>query len=335
MILSWFTQPPGGFSSYYQFDTATREFSRIRLELGRQSETRTTDTFVSYNSDRAVGFSAQRLSTSDLTRWSVDEDGQLCFDDVALPSDKPSAGDRVYDSSNPDSFVHRGNPVTDAPVLPQDIQAKHLALLANDALLTRKGFTLTANDAGELALSAAIKGQVCRVLNVQDFATVSDQMILNKLTEQAEIQRAFASQDHVRDLDSALNEAKKAADLIDEQIREGVITPDEAFTKACVSFQEAINKARTATTTESDVEDALAEIGTAQQELAKAIAAIDTAKFESTAKQLELTQQSLEQAQAHAEDWQMAEEEYDSLVDADTIAEYEEGLGLTEPEEVV
>lgn len=335
MILSWFTQPPGAFASYYQYDTSTREFSRIRLELGRTSQTRTNDTFVSYKSGRAVGFSDQRLSTSDLGRWSVDDDGQLCFDDVALPSDKPSAGDRVYDTSDPGSFVHRGNAVTDTPALPEGIAPKHLALLANDSMLTRKTIALTGGDAEASALSAKIKGEVCRVLEVEDFATVTDDMILAKLTEQVQIQRDYVTSDSVKSLDGALTEARSVSDVIIEQIDNGIIVPDEAFTKACASLQTAITKAQAATRDEINLDQALAEIGSAQEAVTAAVKNIDTAKFEAVSKQLDMAKESLAQAQSHAEDWQMAEAEYEKLAEATTIDEYESELFDPAAEEVI
>src|SRR5580658_5195060 len=131
VIISWFTEPPSSFASYYQHDTVTQRFSRIRLQLGRQSLSATNDTFVSYKPHRAVGFSAQRYSTSDPgSHWSVNEKGALCYDNAPLPSSKPNDGDRVYDSSDPSSFVHRGNAVTNSPELPAGIEPKHLALLA-------------------------------------------------------------------------------------------------------------------------------------------------------------------------------------------------------------
>ena len=73
----------------------------------------------------------------------------------------PKAGSRVYDASNPDSFVHIGNPVTDTPALPPGIEPKHLALLANKAMITRTRIVLTARDATPEALVRSLQEQVC------------------------------------------------------------------------------------------------------------------------------------------------------------------------------
>lgn len=335
MIISWFTQPPGKFASYYQYDTATLEFSRTRLELGRSSSTRTNDTFVSYNPERTVGFASAQYPTSNPDEhWSVNGDGKLCYDGTALPSAKPSAGDRVYDTSDPASFVHRGNPVTETPVLPEGIEPKHLALLANDAMLNQRTIQLTAGNAKASELVGAIKGEVCRVLEVTDFASITDSMLLAKLTSQIKSQSALVAEDSVRSLNGALAEAKKASALIDEQIIEGIITPDEAFTKACVSLQEAINKAQTAKT-DANVKQALTEIGKAQDAVNKAIKTIDTVKFENVSKQLDIAKESLRQAQSHAEEWQEVEVDYEKLAEASSIEDYGRELGLPETEEVV
>src|ERR1700722_8936860 len=109
MIISWFSQPEGGkFSSYYQYDTVTTNFTRIRMELGRASSSGATDdTFIGFKTERYVGFSDQYYSTSksNLGHWSVNEDNELCYDDVPLAGGRPAPGARIYDCTNPGSFV--------------------------------------------------------------------------------------------------------------------------------------------------------------------------------------------------------------------------------------
>lgn len=328
MIISWFTQPPSSFSSYYQYDTVTQQFSRIRLELGRSSPSGSTnDTLVSYKPQRSVGFADQRLSTSDPGQhWSVNEDGALCYDEVALPG-TPRDGVRVYDSSDPSSFVHRGNPVTESPTLPAGIEAKHLALLANRALATGSGIKLTGRDATPEQLADAIKGEVCDILGVREFAAVNDDLILSELTSQVKVIQGEITDEYASSLDKALTSAKDASHLIAEQIEEGILTPTEAFETAFGSLQSALAKAQTASG-QDDVQQALTEIGKAQNELDTAVKNIDTVKNEATAKQLELARESLSEAQQHATGWQEIEEEYEPLAEAETIEDYEREIGI-------
>jgi hypothetical protein len=146
MIISWFTQPKKPFSSYYQYDTVTRHFSRTRLELDRSSKSgHSNDTFVSYSKQRAVGFTNKRCpydSEKPGQHWSV-ENGTLCYNGKPLPSASPRSGYRVYDTSNPQNSVHKGNAVTDTPKLPDGIGAKHLALLANDTMINKPADDIT------------------------------------------------------------------------------------------------------------------------------------------------------------------------------------------------
>jgi hypothetical protein len=328
VIISWFTEPPSSFASYYQYDTVTQRFSRIRLQLGRQSLNATNDTFVSSKPHRAVGFSAQRYSTSDPgSHWSVNEKGALCYDNAPLPSSKPNDGDRVYDSSDPSSFVHRGNAVTNSPELPAGIEPKHLALLANEALVTMAKITLTGPGASGQELAEAIKGEVCRILNVENFAAINDDMILGKLTSQTNSIRGDATRQPASSQGEALTAAEETDHLIGEQIEEGILTPNEAFETAFGSMQSALAKAQTAVG-DANVRQALIEIGNAQQAVKTAIENIDAAMHEAVARQLDLVQKSLSEAQQDATEWQAIEEEYRPLAEADTVADYEREIGV-------
>jgi hypothetical protein len=330
MIISWFTQPPKSFSSYCQYDTVTQELSRVRLELGRNSSSgRTNDTMAIYNSKRVFGFSKSRLafdSKNPGEHWSV-EDGELCYDGKPLRDGRPEVGDWVYDTSDPYSFVHFGNPVTAKPVLPADIKPEHLALLANDALIKEDYIRLTGGGASGTQLSDAIKGEVCRILDVpvEDFADITNGAILTKLTSQAQsISDAVSS--GRSNLEQALTAAKKANAVINEQISEGRLTPTSEFEEAFGSLQSALTNAQTATKNEADVRQALIEIGNAQQALETAIKNIDATENEIVAKQLELASDSLNETENHVNEWQSVEEEYESLTEAQTVEEYMDSL---------
>ncbi len=324
MIISWFTQPPGQNASYYQYDTVTQQFSRTRLELGRQSSSNTNDTFVSYRSQRTVGFSDVRYSTTNPgDHWTVN-DGTLYFDGTPLAT-TPSANAKVYDCTDPTDFVHRGNPVTETPTLPLGIEPKHLALLANEAMVSKTKITLTAGTATQEQLIATIQGEVCKVLKVDSFAAATDAVILEKLKSQAGQISDSASRQQAKSLDQALETTKAVNQRINEQITDGVLTPTQEFETAFAELQTAVDRAQDAG---GDVRQALTEIGSAQQSLNKAIASIDAAKYEATAKQLENAGAALEDAAQNATKWQEIEVEYEPLTEAESIEDYQREIGI-------
>jgi hypothetical protein len=330
MIISWFSQPEGSFSSYYQYDTVTTNFTRIRLELGRASSNGSTDdTFIGYKTERYVGFSDVRLSTSksNLGHWSVNEDNQLCYDGAPLPGGRPSDGARIYDCTDPSSFVHRGNPVTDTPTLPDGIAPKHLALLANETFGGSRDSTtkLTGSDATDAELSTALKQAVCDVLEVDDFATITDAEILAKLTSQVESIRVNAILDKAGNLDEALTEAGKATDLISEQITEGAIVPNKELSTAFGSLQEALAKTQVAENPDA-VRAALVEVGNAQRAVATAIETIDVTHREAVAERFSAAEEALAEVHLQAIEMRTAETAYEKLTEAANVDDYEKEI---------
>ncbi|KAF1370474.1 hypothetical protein [Yokenella regensburgei] len=156
MPIYWFTQPANSFASCYLYDQETHEFCRVRLELNRDDN---HGTFVSYYATRAVGFVAdgQNYRTSQNQRWTINDANRLCYNGAPLPQD-PVSGMTVFDSTDPASFVHRGNPITNAPVLPPGISQAQLRQLAD--LVRAEGpdgrVQLTARDATPQQLAQAI-----------------------------------------------------------------------------------------------------------------------------------------------------------------------------------
>lgn len=341
MIISWFTNPGDGvLSSYYQYDNLTRQFVRIRLELGRTDANDASDTVVNYQPERVVGFSKQDYlgdaDELDPADWSVNDGGELCYRGTPLPGGRPPAGDYVYDASIGTTFPHAGSPVTVEPVLPEGIEPRHLALLANDAVANRaRTRVLTKGSASTEELADAIKENVCRVLKVEDFTDVNDDVILQTLTEQIRTISANTSVDAAHSVGKELVMAERACSRINGRIADGVITPNKAFIDACASFQQAIKKSLGITGEAADARRALAEIRVAQQEVNKAIETIDAAKFEDVIKELNLAHESLNQAQKQTDSWEAAKEEYEPLAEAKSLEGYERELGFPETEEVV
>jgi len=163
MCISWFTQPANSFASCYVYNRTTHEFCRVRIELGRRaSEHDNGDTIVSYRATRAVGFvpNGQDYRTSQLERWSINGTHRLCYNGEPLPQD-PVVGYTVFDSTAPDSFVHRGNPITTNPRLPAGITREDMIMLAQLVMENDRGrITLTARTATEIELRDAILGAI-------------------------------------------------------------------------------------------------------------------------------------------------------------------------------
>jgi hypothetical protein len=343
-LVSWFTQPqpppptdPKNFSSYYMYDTDTKKFCRIRLELGRDgSNSHTnTETNVAYKPNRAVGFSADRLpSAGKGGKWTVNDSFELSCNGKSLQGPPPNANDRIYDATvvtSPSGAktltgFHSGNPVTKDPKLPPGIQEDHLTLLAQDAIITGNPFrTLTGNNATEDQLAKAIQDQVVRVLGKQNFSEVNDDLIKAKLLEQAKSIAGNASSDSVAVTKKALAEAKDAESVITEQITEGETVPNEKLETAVSDLGEAITNAQDAISGD-DVEKALVQIEIAQQTVTTAIQEGSGVQNDVVTSQLDSAEQSLNQAREQATNVQEVQDQYKNLTGAENIDDYMSSL---------
>ncbi|MEM9000734.1 MAG: hypothetical protein AAGB24_10765 [Bacteroidota bacterium] len=166
MKVTWFTDPAEGnfgeaphkLSSYYQYDTETKELVRIRLELNRGESMRSTrNPAVFYERDCAIGFSPKSLS--DMQQYPDDafriENGQLLVHGSPLdqtPSDHYFTVTMRMDKSYP----HSGSVVTTRPNLPKGVEEHHLQTLAAKVLKVRKGFALTPHHVTAEALAREI-----------------------------------------------------------------------------------------------------------------------------------------------------------------------------------
>ncbi len=151
-IQTWFTQPRIGFSSFYMYDTDTRNFVRIRLELNRQQHNRDNGwTKIIKRSNRIVAFSNDRDRDAFL-------DQQPPIINIAGHAVQynypPRANQYVYDCSiGNDAVIHFGNPVTLQPILPAGIDAMILHTIARHYIIgADQTIDLTAPDAGEQGL---------------------------------------------------------------------------------------------------------------------------------------------------------------------------------------
>jgi hypothetical protein len=323
MIIAWYTQPPGGFSSYYQYDTVSRNFTRIRLELGRAAKpTDDGGTFASFKDDRRVGFSDVRLSTSNPSaHWTVNEAGRLCFDGTEL-SGIPKSDSRVYDTSDPDSFVHVGNKITDTPTLPPGIEPKHLALLANKAMITKTKIVLSARDATPDALVQSLRDQVRDIVGADDFDEISDDTILEVLKDQVRTIQDNAVDPSRTSVQQALDAVEVSSRQITEMLTDGSLVPNDGITAAVEGLAGAVARAKTQTGV-AEIQQALTEVKTAQAAMESAIDEASADYRTSLEQQLRVSGESMARAQQAAETWQRVESKYEDLVEADSFDSYE------------
>lgn len=336
MIMSWFTQPPGKtFSSYYQYDTVTKNFTRIRLELNRADP---DGTFISYQTERFVGFSAKRYRTSgkNLRRWSVNEKNELCYENVALPTSQPNEGVRTYDCSLPMTRVHQGRGLTNDPILPEGIKPKHLALLANETFGGDEDATikLTESNAGDAAVASALQGRVCEILGVPatDFPAITDDVIIAKLTSQVKIIRDIAGDPSKANVKDWLGEAGRVMAEISARIGDGLPVLNEELQTALGSLQLAIDTAGRVQSTDG-MGHALTEISYAETAVQQVIGTIAAAQREAVASEFSKARDALIEVRGQVTEWQKIEVSYKSLENAGTIEDYTKEI-LPEYEEI-
>lgn len=336
MIITWFTQPANSYASYYQFDTETKKFVRIRMELGRKSGSGRTQ--LIYEDEYAVGFGkAADYDTSDAQRWKVNEKGQLCYDDKPLslePGPKLNTFDTKQDYIDNQDYVHFGNELSTNPSLPDGIEPKHLSLLASDAMEKGKSYRLTERDASGKELSDKIKSKVCDVMDVDTskfdsidkaFKSITDETILEKLKDQVKNQKAAAAERSKERLDVKLEEVKKAVESIGKEITNGTITPNEEFTKAVEKLGTSVEEALKSSNS-SELAKITEHLSSASTAVATAIDKIDAAKHASTKTALEESSKALEAAATENEAWTKANAEFSKLEASESVKSFEENM---------
>jgi len=321
LLVSWFSQPPAGLSSYYLYNTGTRQLCRIRLELGRASAS-DNSTVISYDGGTVVGFRESGLpGPEEGGKWSVDGEYRLCFGGEPLAGPPPkNADDGIYDAAdNPGSvtILHSGNPVTKNPTLPAGIEPRHLAPLAQRAMLDKKDVTLTVSTATRDELAGAIKAQVAEVLGVGNFGQVTDNLIHAKLTGQA---RDIATGPARASLKIMLDGAPEVI----EEIRGAIIKPDAAA--AVRSMVEAVENAVTLQATARGTLDRI----TAAQQAVKAVEQFisadapkeDESKEDTLTQCTNLLSTTMSSAAEYVGNWQAAETACAPLTEATSVGAY-------------
>ncbi|WP_459212735.1 hypothetical protein [Aquimarina rhabdastrellae] len=348
MIITWYTDPSKGsftegstkFSSYYQFDTVSQKFVRIRLELGRSPSSSggdQGDTGAFFKSKRYVGFSNDpTVRSSQPAKWSINKEGQLCFDGKALQT-TPSKGLNTYDTSsnvfNDSTFIHKGNKITEEPNLPEDIAPKHLSLIANDAVIKGGGVNLTAANASGTDLATALKTKVGSIVG-KDFKDITDNDLLAKLKEQISTIKTNEIQPSKASLDTALEDVNKLLTEIKTQIEEGMLIPNQNLEKAALDLNAKIEAAQKASTSGEGIKEAIANLAKSKTALNTQVEAVESKSYEALKNQVEQSDAAVKTAQADSERWENIDTEYANAEKAKTINEYEESIGIAETETV-
>ncbi len=336
MIISWFTDPAKGnfgipgneekFSSYYQYDTTSKEFTRVRLELGRTSGS--GDTQAMFKETRYVGFSTEKIRTS--SDWTV-EAGQLKYKGVALET-VPTEGDYVYDLTNPTSKPHFGNPVTSEANLPEGIEVKHLNLIANDAMVSKSSVVFTTKAASGAELAEVLKGEVAMIVG-KPFASITDADILTTLKAQVTELKSRLISEPKTSIEESLSAVEETLSEINNKIMEGDFVPTQECETAYSDLQKSAAGAKAATSS-GDVKTAISEIANAQESLVTVVNTIEEAQHEAIRSSLEASSTSLEEASNASLQWDAIQAEYTQLETASSVEEYESEIGVEEPVEI-
>ena len=337
----WYTDPSNGnfaghqrqFSSFYQYEPSTGKFVRIRLELDRADAN--PDPSIIYREQRLVGFDANVHSVlpADIGAWSIYND-RLYFNRVALPT-TPTVGDHVYDTSDLTRGVHRGNPVTDNPHFPPGIEAKHLCVIANEAILKNVPgeVTLTAANAGTDRLTAAIQQKVSEIMDTR-FDRITDQDLIDKLKEQMIEIRSKAislSEDKIRE---SMEQVSNILDNIKTMMDNGQLTPNPDLEQAFRNMKEAVAPVTDALDNWSDeggdAGDALADLERNYSDLVDVINTLAAAPQEAFERALNGAGDALKDARGELAAWESVNNEYEWISNVDNVDEYVDSAHATE-----
>ncbi|SHJ62543.1 hypothetical protein [Aquimarina spongiae] len=347
MIITWFTDPSKGtftegsgkFSSYYQYDTETKKFVRIRLELGRQSSgSDLGETGAFFKNKRAVGFSSidfiEKVAEYPDSDFTIDKStGKLLLKGDPM-STTPTTGDNVVDMSPGQTKPHFGNSVASKAFLPPDIEPKHLSLIANNAIANGESESFTTKSVTGTQLSDALKGKVCDIMGVEDFNTISDADILKKLKSQiAEIKEELTTPSK-KTIDSSLEDVDKLLSGIKEKMETDGIAPTEDFEDALEDLGKKVKAAKEASESGEGVKKAITDLESSRATLKEAVKTLSEAHQSTVDDLITGSDKAIETAQSASDEWERIDTEYQESEEASSIKEYEASIGNEEAEPV-
>ena len=134
-LKTWVTKSRQPFNSFYYYNTMSRNFVRIRLELGRKGLY--PNPGITARLNRFIGFvdNLNAFDFKNFNRWTVNNKNEIVYcvgnDFITLPNE-PAAGKKVIDFSlaidelHP-TFIHLGNTVAETPgMLPVNSRGKEV-----------------------------------------------------------------------------------------------------------------------------------------------------------------------------------------------------------------
>lgn len=129
-IQTWFTQPPTSFSSYYYYDTKTRGFVRIRLELNRPDD---GDPKIMVYRNRYVAFVNRdiKFDYKDYKLWTVEGNNIKYKNDIlsnVIHKDLKVIDFTLEHGEDNPSHVHHGNPITIEFKLPKKKNGEYVTV---------------------------------------------------------------------------------------------------------------------------------------------------------------------------------------------------------------
>ena len=337
MIVIWTTDPAKGdfannpqkYSSFYMYETVSKQFVRVRLELGR-NDSNGGDTFSRYKKTRTIGFSDQTYLTRDLARWSLDAHDKLCYDGTPL-SQTPEADSKTYDCTDVTSFVHRGNAVTANPNFPPGIESKHLLLVANETLINKTNITFTNSAASGENLAEALKTKVSAIVK-KPFDQINDNDILNKLKEQSAKIKQNVLKRNEETIESAIDEVDGLISEINDKMEEGEFTPDQNVQDAFTELNSRIATAKTTVIngTPTEITTDLDALRTAQTTLAESVSRLSSAQSALFKDAFTRSSASVNEAYEASVKWEAVPTEFRATEEATTVEEYEESIKAVE-----
>lgn len=169
-LKTWVTKSRKPFSCFYYYNTMSRNFVRIRLELGRKGLY--PNPGISARLNRFIGFvdDISAFDFEDFNRWTVNHKNEIVYctgNDFITLSKEPAEGKRAIDFSlaidelHP-TFIHLGNTVAKAPgMLPVNSKGKEitdemLVAIAESQLGEYTSISLCTPAADECELADAI-----------------------------------------------------------------------------------------------------------------------------------------------------------------------------------
>ena len=341
MLITWYTDPSKGsfsegstkFSSFYQYDTVSKKFVRIRLELGRTGSDG-GKTFSSYKETRYVGFSNDpSIRTSQKTKWSVNDQGELVFDGTPL-SQEPKPGYGVFDTSSSvfesSTFIHRGNKISAEANFPEGIEPRYLSLVANDTMINGGKIDFTNSTATAEELSEAIKSRVKTILDVEDLSTVSDETFLDKLKSQIQEIKSSTLQPSQNALEDSIDQTSRLFDQLNSEIVDKGIVPTEEFESAVQNLREKIQNASEAITSKEGIKDAITELQSAQENLKTKAQELSDNKYEEIESTISSSKEAIDSAATESQRWESINSEYNEVESSSSIEQYEESMRYEE-----